>query len=110
MPLLPQDTTGAAGLAPLPPGASTAAVAAHDQQTAELARYKLGVHAGEDADGYRRRLPRRHQEGPLPAPPRVYGTAPGPARDVDPARTPPACCTRQTITAGPGVAPKPGSR
>ena len=26
----------------------------HDQQTAELARYKLGVHAADDADGYRR--------------------------------------------------------
>ena len=41
-------------LVPLPPGASTADAAAHDQQTAELARYKLGVHAAEDADGYRR--------------------------------------------------------
>jgi len=41
-------------LVPLPPGASPADTAAHDQQTAELARHKLGVHAAEDADGYRR--------------------------------------------------------
>ena len=38
----------------LPPGASPADAAAHDQQTAELTRYKLGVHAAADADGYRR--------------------------------------------------------
>ncbi len=41
-------------LVPLPPGAPAADAAAHDQQTAELARYKLGVHAADDADGYRR--------------------------------------------------------
>ena len=34
-------------LAPLPPGAEPADVAARDQQTAELARYKLGLHAAE---------------------------------------------------------------
>ena len=38
----------------LPPAATTAEVAAHDQKTAELSRYKLGVHAAHDADGYRR--------------------------------------------------------
>ena len=38
----------------LPPAATTAEVAADDQQTAELSRYKLGVHAAGDADGYRR--------------------------------------------------------
>jgi hypothetical protein len=38
----------------LPPGASAAEVAAHDQQTAELSRYKPGVHASDDTDGYRR--------------------------------------------------------
>jgi hypothetical protein len=30
--------------------------AAHDQKTAELTRYKLGVHAAEDTDGYRRHV------------------------------------------------------
>ena len=41
-------------LVPLPPGATADDLAAHDQKTAELARYKLGVHAADDADGYRR--------------------------------------------------------
>ena len=76
-------------------------------QTAELARHKLGVHAGEDADGYRRhtcpaaagkiRCPLRPESMKLP-------------RDrpeiLTPPEHPPACCAQQTITAGPGVAPK----
>jgi hypothetical protein len=94
-------------LTPLPPGASTADTAAHDQQTAELARYKLGVHAGEDADGYRRlacpavtgkiRCPHRPESMKLPRDRPEILTPPG---------HPPPCCTQQTITAGPGVAPK----
>ena len=76
-------------LGPLLPGATSEQIAAHDQQTAELARYKLGVHAGEDADGYRlARLPRRRREDPLPAAPPVDDIAPRPARDTQPARAP----------------------
>ena len=73
-------------LVPLPPGASTADTAVHDQQTAELARYKLGA-----ARRRRRRrlpparLPRRRREDPLPAAPRVDETRPVPARDPQPA-------------------------
>lgn len=37
-------------LIPLPPGATASGIAAHDQKTSELTRYKLGVHAAEDAD------------------------------------------------------------
>ena len=94
-------------LGPLLPGATSEQIAAHDQQTAELARYKLGVHAGEDADGYRRhacpaaagkiRCPLRPQSMTLP-------------RDrpeiLNPPEHPPACCTQQTITAGPEIAEK----
>ena len=48
------------------------------------------------------RLPRRRREDPLPAPPRVDETRPEPARDPHARREhPPACCTQQTITAGP---------
>ncbi|MGH3198378.1 MAG: hypothetical protein ACRDNT_21245 [Streptosporangiaceae bacterium] len=93
-------------LVPLPPGAA-ADVAAHDQKTAELARYKLGVHAAADADGYRRhacpaaagkiRCPLR------PASLRLDRSRP---EVLTPPEHPPACCTQQTITAGPGVAPK----
>jgi hypothetical protein len=82
-------------LVPLPPGAPAADAAAHDQKTAEVARYKLGVHAAEDADGYRRhacpaaagkiRCPHRPESMKLP-------------RDrpeiLTPPEHPPACCTQ----------------
>jgi hypothetical protein len=82
-------------LTPLPPGASTADVAAHDQQTAELARHKLGIHAGEDADGYR-----RHAcpavTGKVRCPLRPASTALDRSRPeiLTPPEHPPACCTQ----------------
>jgi hypothetical protein len=94
-------------LVPLPPGAAAAHIASHDQQTAELARYKLGVHAADDADGYRRH-----------ACPAVTGKIRCPLRPASmkldrnrpeiltPPQHPPACCTQKTITAGPQVAEK----
>ena len=94
-------------LVPLPPGASAADTAGHDRQTTELARHKLGVHAADDADGYRRH-----------ACPAVAGKIRCPLRPASmkldrsrpeilaPPQHPPACCTQQTITAGPDVAPK----
>ena len=96
-------------LGPLPPGASPADVAVHDRQTAELARYKLGLHAAEDAGGYRR-----------PACPAAAGKIRCPLRPASmkpdrnrpeiltPPQHPPACCTQQTITAGPASHRKPG--
>jgi hypothetical protein len=94
-------------LAALPPGATPAEVAAHDNQTAELARHKLGLHAADDADGRRRH-----------ACPAVTGKIRCPLRPASmtlsrdrpeilaPPQHPPACCTQQTITAGPEVAEK----
>ena len=94
-------------LVPLPPGAGPADTAAHDQQTAELARYKLGMHAAADADGYRRH-----------ACPAVAGKIRCPLRPASmllsrnrpeiltPPGHPAACCTQQTITAGPQIAEK----
>jgi hypothetical protein len=94
-------------LTPLPPGASTADIAAHDQQTAELARYKLGVHAGEDADGYRRlACPAVTGKIRCPHRPESMKLDRGRPEILTPPGHPPACCTQQTITAGPGVAPK----
>jgi hypothetical protein len=98
-------------LGPLPPGADTSDTAAHDQQTAELARHKLGVHAADDADGYHRvtcpaaagkvRCPLRPDSMTLP-------------RDrpeiLTPPEHPPACCTQQTITVPPDVAAKTRQR
>jgi hypothetical protein len=86
-------------LIPLPPGASAAEVAAHDQQTAELARYKLGLHAAQDADGYRRhacpaamgkiRCPLRPESMKLDRSRPEVINSPG---------HPQPCCTQHTIT------------
>jgi hypothetical protein len=94
-------------LIPLPPGASTADTAGHDQQTAELARYKLGVHAADDADGYRRHTCPA-AAGKLRCPLRPASMALDRSRPeiLSPPQYPPACCTQQTITAGPSVAAK----
>jgi len=92
-------------LVPLPPGASTAEAAAHDQKTAELARYKLGLHAGDDADGYRR-LGCPAAAGKIRCPLRPASMTLDRSRPevLTPPEHPQACCTQQTITAGPGIA------
>jgi hypothetical protein len=94
-------------LSPLPPGASSNDTATHDQQTAELARHKLGVHAAEDTDGYRR-LACPAVTGKIRCPLRPASMALDRSRPeiLTPPAHPPACCTQQTITAGPGVAAK----
>ena len=62
--------------------------AAHDQQSAELARHKLG----KITSRRRRRLPpghvpRGHGQDPLPAPPGLHDAGPRPAGDPHPARS-----------------------
>ena len=94
-------------LGPLPPGASGEQTAAHDQQAAELARHKLARHTADDADGYHRvtcpavtgkiRCPLRPESMTLDRDRPEILSAPA---------HPPACCTQQTITVGPGVAAK----
>jgi hypothetical protein len=94
-------------LVPLPPGASAADTAAHDQKTAELARYKLGIHAGDDADGYRRHAcPAAAGKIRCPLRPESMTLDRSRPEILSVPEHPPACCTQQTITAGPGVAPK----
>jgi hypothetical protein len=67
----PQTPRPLLQLIPLRPGASAAEVAVHDQQTAELSRYKLGLHVAETAGGYRRlgQPPRRRHELAATGPP-----------------------------------------
>jgi hypothetical protein len=94
-------------LSPLPPGASAADTAEHDQQTAELAHYKLGLHAADDADGYRRHTcPAVAGKIRCPLRPASMELDRSRPEILTPPQHPPACCTQQTITAGPGVAPK----
>jgi hypothetical protein len=90
-----------------PPGASAAQLAAHDQQTAELARYKLGLHAADDADGYRRHVcPAVTGKVRCPLRPASMKLERSRPEILAPPENPQACCTQQTITAGPGVAAK----
>jgi hypothetical protein len=94
-------------LVPPPPGASAADTAVHDQKTAELSRYKLGVHAGDDADGYRRHTCPA-AAGKIRCPLRPASMTLGRSRPeiLTPPQHPQACCTQKTITAGPDVAAK----
>jgi hypothetical protein len=94
-------------LVPLPPGAPAADAAAHDQKTAELTRYKPGAHAAEDTDGYRRHVCPA-AAGKIRCPLRPESLKPDRSRPevLTPPEHPQACCTQQTITAGPAVAPK----
>jgi hypothetical protein len=94
-------------LAPLARDATPDQAAAHDQQTAETARYKLGKITSDDDDGYHRvacpaatgkiRCPLR------PASMRLDRSRP---EILTPPEHPPACCTQQTITVTPDVAAK----
>jgi hypothetical protein len=94
-------------LIPLPPGASAAEVAAHDQQTAELARYKLGLHAGEDADGYRRHAcPAAMGKIRCPLRPESMTLSRDRPEILTPPEHPQPCCTQHTITVPPTVAEK----
>ena len=91
-------------LGPLARGATPDQAAAHDQQTAETARYKLGKITTDDHDGYHRvmcpavmgkiRCPLR------PASMRLDRSRP---EILTPPGHPPACCTQQTITVPPEV-------
>ena len=94
-------------LAPLPPGAEPADVAARDQQTAELARYKLGLHAAEDAGGYRRHAcPAVTGKIRCPLRPESMKLSRDRPEILAPPEHPPPCCSQQTITAGPDVTEK----
>lgn len=94
-------------LIPLPPGAPAADTAAHDQKTAELARYKLGVHAAEDADGYRRHAcPATTGKLRCPLRPASMTLDRDRPEILTPPEQPQACCTQQTITTTPQIAEK----
>jgi hypothetical protein len=103
----PKTPPALLNLVPLPPGARSSDTAAHDQKTAELSRYKLGLHAAQDADGYRRHAcpaATGKIRCPLKPPSMTLGRDRPEILSVP--EHPPACCTQQTITAGPGVAGK----
>jgi hypothetical protein len=94
-------------LGPLPPGAPAEQVAGHDQQTAELARYKLGRHTADDADGYHRAsCPATAGKIRCPLRPDSMLLSRDRPEILAPPEHPPACCTQSTITVPPSVAAK----
>jgi hypothetical protein len=91
-------------LDPLARAAGEQEIQAHDQQTAELSRYKLSPISARDHDGYHRvacpaaagklRCPHRPSSMQLPH---------TRAQILTPPEQPPACCTQQTLTVPPSV-------
>jgi hypothetical protein len=103
----PQTPEPLLQLVALPPAATPAEVAAHDQQTAELSRYKLGLHAAGDAGGHRRHAcPAATGKIRCPLKPASMKLDRNRPEILAPPAHPPACCTQHTITAGPGIAEK----
>lgn len=103
----PQTPTALLGLVALPPAASLEEMAAHDRQTTELARYKLGRHSGDDADGYHRvACPATTGKIRCPLRPASMTLQRDRPEILTPPEQPPACCTQQTITVTPDVAAK----
>ncbi len=95
----PATPTALFSLAPLPRGATDEGIAAHNEKSAELARYKLGPITSDDEDGYHRvccpavagklRCPLR------PASMALSYTHP---TVLSPPEHPPACCSKQSVT------------
>jgi len=103
----PQTPAALLQLGPLPPGASAEQTAAHDQQSAELARHKLSPHTGDDADGYHRvKCPAATGKIRCPLRPASMTLDRSRPEILSPPEHPAACCTQQTITVGPDVAAK----
>jgi hypothetical protein len=94
-------------LGPPAPAATPEDTAAHDQQTAELARHKLGRLTADDADGYHR-VTCPAAMGKLRCPLRPASMTLDRSRPeiLTPPQNPPACCTQQTLTISPDVAAK----
>lgn len=91
-------------LGPLSPGASIEQTTEHDQQTAELSRYKLAKTTGYDHDGYHRACCPATQ-GKLRCelrPPSMELTHTRP-QVLQAPEHPPKCCQQQTITVPPTV-------
>jgi hypothetical protein len=91
-------------LGPLARGAGSEQQTAHDQQTAELASYKLAPITGYDQDGFRR-IACPAAEGKLRCPLRPESLALSHTRPevLSPPEQPPACCRQRTITVPPSV-------
>jgi hypothetical protein len=103
-PATPRTLTG---LGPLARTATPDQTAAHDQQTAELARYKLGRLTRDDPDGYHRvQCPAAMGKIRCPLRPPSMTLDRDRPEILAPPEHPQACCTQQTLTVPPGVTAK----
>ena len=95
------------GLAPPARDATPAQASAHDQQSAELARYKLGRITSHDAGGYHRVMcPAAMGKIRCPLHPASMTLTRDRPEILTPPEHPQACCAQQTITVPPQVAAK----
>lgn len=94
-------------LGPARPGATEAELAAHDQKTAELSRYKLSPLTAPDRDGYQRVIcPAAKGKIRCPHRPTSMSLSHKRPTITSPPEHPPLCCTQQTITVPGSVAAK----
>ena len=94
-------------LGPLALAATADQVTVHDQQTAELARHKLGRLTADDADGYHRvTCPAAAGKLRCPLQPASMTLDRSRPEILTPPQHPQACCTQQTLTISPDVAAK----
>jgi len=94
-------------LGPLARDANPEHASAHDQQTAELARHKLGRITSDDADGYHRvTCPAAMGKIRCPLRPASMTLTRDRPEILTPPEHPPACCDQQTITVPADVAAK----
>jgi hypothetical protein len=91
-------------LGPPPRGASALSIADHDEQTTELARWRLVRVTADDVDGYHRCACPATQ-GRLRCPLKARSMTLGFDRPevTDPPTVPPRCCAQATITVPPSV-------
>jgi hypothetical protein len=103
----PATPTTLLELGPLARDATPGQVSAHDQQPAELTRYKLGRITSDDADGYHRVMcPAAMGKIRCPLRPASMTLTRDRPEILTPPEHPPACCAQQTITVPPDVAAK----
>jgi hypothetical protein len=103
-PCTPRPLTG---LGPLARDASPDDITAHDANTAELARYKLGRISRDDDDGYHRvQCPAVMGKIRCPLRPASMTLDRDRPEILTPPQHPPACCTQQTLTIPPDVLAK----
>jgi hypothetical protein len=94
-------------LGPLARGATSGQAAAHDKQSAELARHKPGKITSDDADGYHRVMcPAAMGKIRCPLRPASMTLDRDRPEILTPPGHPPACCTQQTVTVPPQTCAK----